>query len=348
MANPVFIGSDIYRTSRFGGKHPLAIPRVSLTFDLCRAMGWLPVDQYIDSPVATVDQLARFHDRDYIAAVKECEETQHAKPEQRERYGLGVGGNPVFGEIFRRPATAAGATLYGIDRLREGGIVYTPAGGTHHGLKDRASGFCFFNDAVLGILSALDRGATRVAYLDIDAHHCDGVELAVGNDPRVFIASVHERDRWPRTGHTSRPSANIHNFPVAQGFDDKAFEALMHDEIIPAVSAFAPQLVIIQCGADALDADPLSRLSLSNASHARFVESIMRLAPRLLVTGGGGYNPWTTARCWTRIWAVLCRKAIPDRIPHSAEKIMRSVNWNHSRGRTPPESWFTTIADERS
>jgi len=346
MAKPLFIGSEIYRRSRYGGKHPLAIPRVSLTIDLCRAMGWLPDEQYVDSPVATVEQLARFHDPDYIAAVQECEATQHATPEQRSRYGLGVNGNPVFGEIFRRPATAAGATLLGIDLLRKGGIVYTPAGGTHHGLKDRASGFCFFNDPVLGILSALDQGATRVAYLDIDAHHCDGVELAVGDDPRVFLASVHEADRWPKTGQHRQPSDNIHNFPVVQGFDDQSFASLMKEEIVPAVAAFEPQLIIVQCGADALEADPLSKLSLSNVSHARFVEAMMPLAPRLLVTGGGGYNPWSTARCWSRIWAVLTGQEIPERLPPDAEGVLRDVTWNHSRGRTPPATWFTTLADE--
>jgi len=175
MDKPVFIGSDIYRYSRFGGKHPLAIPRVSLTIDLCRALDWLSDDQYVDSPVATVDQLIRFHDPAYVAAVQECELKQKATDHQRETYGLGVNGNPVFGEIFQRPATAVGATLHAVDLLKDGGIVFSPAGGTHHGLKARASGFCFFNDPVLGILAALDAGYERVAYLDIDAHHCDGV-----------------------------------------------------------------------------------------------------------------------------------------------------------------------------
>ena len=346
MPKPRFIASDIYRRSRYGGKHPLAIPRVSLAVDLCRALGWLPASRYIDSPVATAEQLNRFHNPDYVAAVRQCERAGVATPEQRARYNLGVNGNPVFGEIFRRPATAAGATLHAIGLLEAGGIVFSPAGGTHHGLKDRASGFCFFNDPVLGILAAVDRGATRVAYLDIDAHHCDGVEIALGDDPRVMILSVHEAGRWPHTGNASDPRRHIHNYPVAAGFGDNEFETLMNSEILPAVRAFDPQLLILQCGADALADDPMSRLALSNASHARTAAAAMELSPRLLVTGGGGYNPWATARCWTRVWGVLNGLDAASPIDDEAQAVLRAVTWSHSRGRNPPEAWFTSIADE--
>ena len=346
MPGPRFIGSEIYRRSRYGGKHPLAIPRVSLTIDLCRALGWLSAHRYVDSPVATVKQLTRFHDPDYVAAVRQCERDGVATAEQRARFNLGVNGNPVFGEVFRRPATAAGATLHAIGLLRKGGIVFSPAGGTHHGLRDRASGFCFFNDPVLGILAALDRGATRVAYLDIDAHHCDGVEIALGADRRVMILSVHEAGRWPHTGGGSDPSRRIHNYPVTEGFNDKDFESLVNSEIRPAVRAFDPQLLILQCGADALADDPMSKLALTNVSHAYTAAAAMALSPRLLVTGGGGYNPWATARCWTRVWGVLNGLEAQRPIGAAAESVLRAVTWNHSRGREPPEAWFTSICDE--
>ena len=346
MPRPRFIGSGIYRHSRYGGKHPLAIPRVSLAADLCRALGWLPDAQYVDSPVATVEQLTRFHDPDYVAAVRQCERAGTATEEQRTRFNLGVNGNPVFGEIFRRPATAAGATLHAIGLLEKGGIVFSPAGGTHHGLKDRASGFCFFNDPVLGILAALDRGAARVAYLDIDAHHCDGVEIALGDDPRVMILSVHEAGRWPRTGNASDPSRHVHNYPVSEGFDDKQFESLMNSEILPAVRAFDPQLLVLQCGADALADDPMSRLALTNASHARTAAAATALAPRLLVTGGGGYNPWATARCWARVWGVLNGLEAERPINAAAQAVLCAVAWSHSRGRNPPGRWLDSVCDE--
>ena len=150
---PWFIGSEIYRTSSYGPRHPLAIPRVSSVIDLSRALGWLAPERYLDSPRATPAELARFHHPDYIAALIEAERSQRAPPAVRERYNLGCNGNPVFAEMFRRPATACGGSLMGARLLTASpgrrAIVYNPAGGTHHGRPDRASGFCYLNDPVL-------------------------------------------------------------------------------------------------------------------------------------------------------------------------------------------------------
>ncbi len=345
MDRPRLIASEIYRHSRYGGKHPLAIPRVSLAVDLCRALGWLPDEAYLDAPAATPEQLARFHDPDYIAAVAACERTQKATPEQRARFGLGANGNPVFGEVFRRPATACGATLLAAELLREGGIVHSPAGGTHHGRRAAASGFCYFNDPVLGILAFLDQGLARVAYVDLDAHHCDGVEEALAGDPRVLIASIHEAGRWPRTGTASDPARRVFNFPVPEGFNDSEFDYLLEHAILPSVAAFAPEALIVQCGADALAEDPMSKLALSNQAYWNAVRRLRRLAPRLLVLGGGGYNPWAVARCWSGIWATLDGRPIPARLPGEAEALLREVSWSHSLARDPPDAWFTTLAD---
>lgn len=342
---PWFIANEIYRASRFGGKHPLAIPRVSLVVDLVRALGWLEAEQYIECPVATPEQLARFHDPDYIAAVQRCEAAQRATDEDKQRHNIGVNGNPVFGEIFRRPATACGATLAAVDLLRDGGVVYSPAGGTHHGQRDRASGFCYFNDPVLGLLAFLDQGLERIAYLDIDAHHCDGVEMALGADPRVMILSVHERERWPFTGHASDPAANTFNFAMPRGLNDSEFEYVLEAGILPLIDGFAPQAIMVQCGADALADDPMSKLELSNRSHWRTTRALRGMAPRLLVLGGGGYNPYAVGRCWTGVWAEMAGHAVPDRLPAAAAAFLEEIDWRHSRGRNPPPHWTTTLAD---
>ncbi|CAN0154454.1 unnamed protein product, partial [Phaeothamnion confervicola] len=175
---PRFIGSEIYRRSRYGSNHPLAIPRVSTCIDLCRALGWLPDEVYIDSPTATPDELTRFHAPEYVAALQAAEAAQAIDDAASERFNIGRGGNPVFGEIFRRPATACGASLLAAEMLAggEAHIIYSPAGGTHHGQRAAASGFCYLNDPVLAILRLLDRGVARVAYDNIDAHHSDGVD----------------------------------------------------------------------------------------------------------------------------------------------------------------------------
>ena len=350
-AGPLFIGSEIYRSSSYGGRHPLSIPRVSTVIDLCRCLGWLPEDAYLDSPVATTDQLARFHDPAYVVAVQALERSQQAGPELQRRFNLGCNGNPVFPEVFRRPATACGGSLLAAEVIREGGTVYNPAGGTHHGRPDRASGFCYFNDPVLALLSLLDAGLERVLYLDVDAHHADGVQDAVSGDGRVLVVSLHEAGRWPlRSGGDYGAVSDTgggwaRNLPLPPGVNDSEFAFLIGEAVLPLAQAYRPQAVVLQCGADALEDDPLSRLGLSNGALWQVVEAAMRLAPRLLVLGGGGYNPWSVARCWSGVWARLSGQAVPERLPAAAEALLRALTWRHSRARGAPERWFTALSD---
>lgn len=347
QAIPLFIGHEIYRTSSYGSWHPLAIPRVSTVMDLSRALGWLPDDRFIRSPRATPAALAAWHHPDYIAAVRHAEETGQVTQEVRARYHLGTHANPVFPEMYRRPATAAGASILAGELLKTGGVVYSPAGGTHHGLPDRANGFCYFNDPVLAILSLRHHGARRVAYVDIDAHHADGVEHAFAHDTETLLISVHEERRWPFTGALEdRGAGQVWNLPVPRGLHDDDM-ALIRDRIIlPLVADFRPDAVVLQCGADAVTEDPLSRLTLSNNAHWQIARSLASLSPRTLVLGGGGYNPWSVGRLWTGVWATLTGAEIPDRLPPEAETVLRGLVWPGRRaGRNPPEHWFTTLRD---
>jgi len=246
--------------------------------------------------------------------------------------------------MFRRPATAAGASLMAADWLAvEDGVVHSPAGGTHHGRPDRASGFCYFNDPVLGMLRLLDRGIGRILYVDFDAHHADGVEAAFAGDKRVLVCSIHEAGRWPYSG--SRDGPHARNFPVPAGFNDSELEFLIEAALLPLGRQFRPEVLVLQCGADGLAEDPMSKLELSNLALWRAVAQLLPLAPRVLVLGGGGYNPWAVARCWAGIWAVLNGHTIPDRLPEPAEVVLRGLVWHHSLGRNPPERWFTSLAD---
>lgn len=346
LPRPCLIASEIYRASSYGGRHPLAIPRVSAALDLVRAMGWLDEVQYVDSPMATVEQLARFHDRGYIAAVMRAEREGRLPRELRERHNIGCNGNPIFPEVFRRPATACGGTLKAVELLRGGGVVYSPAGGTHHGRPDRASGFCYFNDPALGILDMLDQGLNRIVYVDVDAHHGDGVEDAFAGDDRVFTLSIHESGRWPYTGGVENCAGDsVRNLPVPAGFNDSELAFLFDEVVVPLTARFAPEAIVMQCGADGLADDPMSGLSLSNLALWRCVRGLMGLAPRLLVLGGGGYNPWAVARCWAGVWATL--NGIEATVPPtpSAEAVLRGLSWNRSQGREPPARWFDSIAD---
>lgn len=346
MRAPRYIASEIYRRSSYGPKHPLAIPRVSTCTDLIRAMGWLADGALVEAPLASDDQLARFHHRDYIAALRQAEADQAVTPEMRARHNLGAGGNPVFREMFRRPATSAGGVMLAARMVRAGGIVHCPGGGTHHGRPDRASGFCYLNDPVLGILEWLEAGLTRIVYLDIDAHHGDGVQDAFHDDPRVLTISVHEAGRWPHTGEASdRAGGMARNFPVPQGFNDSELRWLLHEAILPLVTRFAPEAIMLQAGADGLEEDPLARLSLSNNAHFQVVRAIRDLAPRLVVTGGGGYNPYSTGRCWAGIWAVLNGLEVPRDTTAEAEAVLRELRYARAGARQPPDHWLTTLRD---
>ena len=350
VTTPLYIGSEIYRGSTYGPLHPLAVPRVSTCTDLCRALGWLPEDRFIEAPMATPEQVARFHDPDYVSALRRAEETGSVSEADRARFRIGAENNPVYPEIYRRPMTSAGGVLLAAKLTLgggpKGGIVHCPGGGTHHGRPARASGFCYLNDPVLGILAWLDAGLRRVAYLDIDAHHGDGVQDAFHGDERVLTISVHEAGRWPHTGRADdRGGGGARNLPVPAGFNDTEMRCIMERAVLPMIRAFRPEALFLQCGADALEEDPLAKLSLSNNAHWAVVEAAKSLAPRLIVTGGGGYNPWTVARCWAGAWATLNDYPVPSHLPPAAETVLRGLRYNRAAGRNPPEHWFTTLRD---
>jgi acetoin utilization protein AcuC len=345
LTRPLYIGSEIYRRSSYGPNHPLAVPRVSTVTDIIRSMGWLSDDQFHEAPVADESALARFHDRDYLSALRRAEATQRVSEDDQRRYGIGANGNPIYPEIFRRPATSAGGVMLAARLVMDGGIVHCPGGGTHHGRKDRASGFCYVNDCVLGILTWLDAGLERIAYLDIDAHHGDGVEDAFRDDSRVLTISVHEAGRWPGTGLASDTRRGILNFPVPEALCDSELRFLMETAIMPAIAAHRPQAVLLQCGADGLLEDPLAKLALSNAAHRYVARAVVGTTPRVVVVGGGGYNPWSVGRAWACVWAELNAIEIPERITPGAEAVLRALRFNRAAGRNPPEHWLTTLAD---
>jgi acetoin utilization protein AcuC len=347
MRAPVFIGSEIYRRSSYGGRHPLAIPRVSTVMDLARALGWLPGAQYRNSPRARPAALTGFHTPDYVTALIRAEAEGAVDAATRERHALGTFSNPVFPEIFRRPATGAGGVMLAAELVRGGGVVHVPGGGTHHALPDRANGFCYLNDPVLCIRQLRALGLRRIAYVDIDAHHCDGVEAAFAGAPDVLMVSVHEERRWPFTGRIEDDgSGNAFNLPVPRGFGDAGMALARDRLILPALEAFEPEAVVLQSGADGVAEDPLSRLALSNGAHAAMALALRAMSPRLIVLGGGGYNPWSVGRCWTRIWGALNGYEAPGRLPREAGEVLEALAWpGRAAGRSPPREWKTTLAD---
>jgi len=205
--------------------------------------------------------------------------------------------------------------------------------------------FCYLNDPVLAINAFLAQGLTRIAYVDIDAHHCDGVAAAFQAETRVLMISTHEAQRWPFTGPLSdRAGGSAINLPLPRGTNDSGFAMALHEVILPAVQAMRPQAVILQCGADAVTEDPLSRLALSNNVHWQTVAALRALSPRLLVLGGGGYNPWTVGRLWSGVWATLTGYEIPDRLPEPARAVLAALAWTR-RPILPPDALIDTLRD---
>ena len=200
---------------------------------------------------------------------------------------------------------------------------------------------------MLAIQSLRRNGAARVAYVDVDAHHCDGVAVAFENDPATLLVSTHEENRWPRSGAvTDAGVGNMFNLPMSAACNDADMALALDRVILPAVTQFKPDAIVLQCGADAVIEDPQSRMALSNNALWDVVASLRTLAPRYVVTGGGGYNPWSVGRAWTGVWATLNGHDIPDILPPDAQTVLRDLRWTDPhRKRGPQPHWITTLRD---
>ena len=343
---PLFIGSEVYRQAAFGKHHPLSIIRVSGVVDLCRTLGWFELEQYRESPRASFEQLLQFHDADYVEALRAADAKGSVDKAVRDRYRIGTMENPLFPGLFRRASTAVGGSIHAAELAMDGRVVFHPSGGTHHGRADRASGFCYFNDPVFAVLTFLAHGVERVLYVDLDAHHGDGVQDAFADDARVLTVSIHEKKRWPYSGPVEdRGAGGARNLPVPPGFNDSELEFLLDQAILPLGRQFEPQALVITCGVDGLEGDPLSRLSLSNVGLWHAVERLVAEQPRAAVLGGGGYNPWTVIRCWSGLWGRLCDHSIPVTLPVEAKNLLADLYCDLIDEDDIPAAWVTTLAD---
>ena len=343
-AKAILIGSEIYRNSQFGGKHPLSIPRVSAVLDLVRAIGICDKEEYKTGPCAKPELLKSFHTADYIAVLKKTEVSQKISEKDAKTYNIGSLSNPVFPEMFKRPATSVGSSLLAADLVANGGRAYSLGGGLHHGMTGYANGFCFLNDLAFAINRLRDLGVQRIAYIDLDAHHCDGVAAAFPEDENLFVVSTHERKRWPFTGGLDENIPNrFLNVPLPSHCNDTEFMFVFEKLVLPLLDRFQPEALIIQGGADALVEDPMSRLCLSNQVIFKILSILLGSSQRVLLTGGGGYNPWTVARLWTGFWALMSGRTIPEVLPNQATELLRSLSWQ--RQTKPKEIMLNSIYD---
>ena len=342
---PVFVGSDVYRRRAYGFNHPLNIVRHSAVVDLLQMLGWLNDDQFRESEPASVAQLIDFHDRAYVRALQYANSTGSVVPSSRQRYQIGTFENPLFPGLFERATMTVGGSILAAELAAEGPVAFHPSGGTHHGRPDRASGFCYLNDPVFAILKLLELGRERVLYIDLDAHHGDGVEDAFYEEQRVTTLSIHEQNRWPYSGTRSHPHAGAYNFSVPQQFNDTEFEFLMQHAVLPMAAADDVDALVICCGADCLSGDPLSHMQLSNVALWDAVMQLIDLGRATVVLGGGGYNPWTVTRYWSGLWGRIAGKELPDKLSAEASAFMRQMECDLLDEEDIDEQWLTTIAD---
>jgi len=343
---PLYIGSDVFRRAAFGRHHPLKIVRHSAVLDLVRILGWLPEQDFRTSSPATVSQLTDFHDRAYVEALQYADSTGQVDPEVRLRHHFGTFENPLFPGLFERAATAVGGSIMAAELACEGHVAFHPSGGTHHGRPDRASGFCYFNDPVFAIRTFLAQGREKVLYVDLDAHHGDGVEDAFADEARVMTISIHEQDRWPHSGDVhDRRNGGARNLPVPKGINDSEFEYLIEHAVLPLASAFSPDALVLCCGADCLAGDPLSGMLLSNGCLWDTVDKLLALEQPTVVLGGGGYNPWTVARYWAGLWGRLSGQEFPERLPQQAVAILSEMECDLIDEEDIDPAWLISLVD---
>jgi len=346
VSAPVLVHTEQSAAYDFGRSHPLRPERVTLTIDLMRAYGLIaesspaedePGFRVVAPYPAREDQLMRVHSREYVSVVKAASE----RPETFwARKGLGEGDTPVFAGMHDAAALIAGGSIAAIREVLAGRALraFHPAGGLHHAHRDHAAGFCVYNDAAAGIAWALTRGADlRIAYIDIDAHHGDGVQEAFYAEPRVLTISVHESGRylfpgtgWPDERGEGAGAGSAMNVPLPPNATDACYRLVFDDVIAPAVRAFAPHVIVSQNGADAHWSDPLTTLGMTIAGHAWLTHRIRALADevsggRLVALGGGGYA-WATVvpRAWTLTAASLLGVRLPEELPSAWRDLVSS------------------------
>ncbi len=319
---PIVVYSDAVRAYDFGSSHPLTPRRFGPGMDLVRSVG---ATRFLEPREATHDELTRLHERRYIRQVSSFS----SDPWQPGSMGIGPGDCPPFLGIHEASALIAGGSIDGVAHIVAGQAAhaFNPAGGLHHAMPGRASGFCIYNDVALAVAAARDAGH-RVLYVDLDVHHGDGTQAMFWNDPNVLTFSIHESGRslFPGTGEVSEsggpdaPGTAV-NVPLEIHSGDANWLSAI-ESMVPALAAtFQPTFLVSQHGCDSHVLDPLAHLRLTTTAYARATRLLDEVAHRWcggrwLATGGGGYDVYRVVpRSWAMVWLAQAHRDIPDAIP---------------------------------
>lgn len=303
---------------------PKIINRASMVHTLIEAYGLLNSMQVVPPRSATIEEMVGFHAEDYIQFLSLLgHQTDEEKlEEESEQYGLTYD-CPINRHVYTYVALTSGASLRAAECLLEGRsqVAVNWCGGWHHAKRDMASGFCYINDIVLAILKLREK-YDRVLYVDLDVHHGDGVEEAFCASTRVMTISVHKHSPGFFPGSGGLDSVGVGkgrgytvNIPLLDGARDEEFIPLVCRVLHKAREVFSPQALVCQCGGDGLSGDPMDSFSLTPTAYGRCLQFMLQWRLPTLVLGGGGYNSPNTARCWTRLTAILCGRKLSSEIP---------------------------------
>lgn len=339
-----YLYSPEYSKFDYGPTHPLKVVRLELSHRLIQAYDLLrlPDVEAIEATNARKEDLLSFHSETYLDALSIANAGIH--PVNAHLYGLGYGDNPIFAGLLDWSYLITGASLQCADLLCTGkaDIAVNLAGGLHHALEERASGFCYVNDPVIAIKRLLDRGK-RVVYIDIDAHHGDGVQRAFYDSNKVLTISLHQdgRSLFPGTGFSHEIGDGVGkgysvNIPLYPESDDEIFIWSFEEIVPPMVKAFKPDIIVAQLGVDTFKTDPLSNLLLTTSGFLKIVKHIKQLCPKLLALGGGGYNILNVARAWTLLWGELNDVILPPELPAEFIRMIEGLGFIERNLYDPP------------
>ena len=324
------IYSPLFGNFNYGDNHPFKLQRNRMAYDLLEAYGLLELPNMQIRGCRAIDDelLLTFHDKAYIARLKEFSVSE--EPRADFRFGLGDADCPVFKGLYDCAALGVGATFEAVRLVEEEGfhIAFNLTGGWHHAHRAKASGFSYLNDAVIAINWLVARGR-RVLYLDIDAHHGDGVQEAFYDTDQVLTISIHESGIYfyPGTGCENeigegRGKGYSVNVPLLAHTDDAIYMKAFDEVALPLITAFKPDIIITQIGADTFRTDPLTNLEITTHAYCDMLSKIKHLDIPWVALGGGGYDLMNTARAWTLAWAIMNNIELNPRLPPAfVEKI---------------------------
>lgn len=309
----IFYYSNELARYDFGPDHPFKPERAQKTLELCHRYGVLDREYMAlkKPPSLTQEKLLLAHSQDYLDVLQRVGKGEIFQ--EMLKYGIGSEDNPPLPGIYEWSRKCAGATWEGMIKIldQDADIVFNPLGGYHHAYRSRAEGFCYINDLVIAIKEAVNRNA-RITYMEIDAHHGNAVQEEFSSENRVQFISMHESGKhiYPYSGFVEEAGEGSGegftvNIPLPPKTDDEIYLEVFNRIVVPLIKGFQPDILVAELGADSLVSDPLTDLMLTNNSYTQIVRELKGLCGKILATGGGGYDIYRTARCWTLAWAIL-------------------------------------------